>query len=242
MRNSLSWCLVLVFVAAGGAQALETHMGPSTHSWGDGLGAYDCPGVEKWLQGPDPDGSLTAAQDDVTIGFRAQTADDFMGDGETLKSIGWWGGYWNGSPAPPDAFEIQLFLKAFGDCPGEMVYQEVDAEYHESLVGSDADYCIELDEPLLKAEGENYSMSITALLVFPPQWGWATSLEGNGKQCCFRSEYFSFPDWVPGDQVFGVIYEMAFVLFNEGASPVEKSSWTSIKDQYRGTDGGQGDD
>ncbi len=220
-------------VCAGNALAIDLSSGHSTHSWSDGLGAYDCPGTQKWLQEPDPAGNLLACQDDVTIGFRAQAADDFMGDGDNLRSIGWWGGYWNGSPAPPDAFEVSFFLKAFGDCPGEMIYQEVDANYHETLVGTDGDYCIELDELIPKVDGENYEVSIVAVLIFPPQWGWATSLQGNGKQCCFRSEYFSFPDWVPGNTVFGSIYELSFVLFNDGATPVEESSWSGIKDLYR---------
>ncbi len=206
----LLWC-----VLAGSALALDIQSGEQSRIWSDGRGVWDCPGLEKWYQPPDPAGNLLASQDDTTIPFRAEVADDFMGDGQYIWSIGWWGGYWGGSPRPPDAFEITIYAKATGDCPGEVLYQEVDSDYHETLVGTSADYCIELDENFYKAPGVNYQVSIVAVLNYPPQWGWAVSSQGNGKQVCFRSEYFSFPDWVPGIQVFGAFYETAFVLFNK---------------------------
>jgi hypothetical protein len=219
-------------VFAGSAMALDLSSGHQTHNWSDGLGAYDCPGVAKWLQEPDPAGNLISVQYDATIQFETRAADDFMGDGEYMVSFGWWGGYWNGSPVPPESMNFRIWAKAFGDCPGELLYEENDPNYHETLVGLDADYCIELDTPFLKADGENYMVGIQPVLVFPPQTGWATAIGGNGKQVCFQSDYFAYTDWVPGDVVFGSFYECAMVLFNEGGTPVEESSWGAIKALY----------
>ncbi len=161
----------------------------------------------------EPDGaSLLSSQKDTTVPFETESADDFMGDGQLLLAIGWWGGYWGGSPVPPDAFRIRIYAKATDDCPGELLYDETIGDYHETLLGTSGEYCVNLGDPFLKADGVNYSLSIQAILNFPPQWGWATGT-GNGKQGCFRSDYFSYSDWVPWGDVLEP-YEHAFVLFN----------------------------
>ncbi len=233
VRNVLPLAFAVSTLAlAGGAPAVDLRSPDVTHTWSDGLGAYDCPGKAKWLQAP-ADGNLLAAQNDETIGFYIDVADDFTGEGGFLDSFGWWGGYWNGSPSPPELFRFCIYARTVDDCPGELLYSELDSDYHETLIGSDSDYCIQLDQIFYKVDGENYSVSIVPTLAFPPQWGWAASPEGNGKQVCMRSEYFSYPDWTPGDIVYGDLLETAFVLFNAGVVSVEEHSWATIKGLYR---------
>ncbi len=221
--------IVLVFDAA---LALDTDSGSATRAWRD-YGAWDCPGVAKLLQEPDPSANLLAAQEDGINEFRIEAADDFPGDGGAIQSIGWWGGYWAGSPVPPDVFGIAIYAMEEDECPGDLLYSELDSDYHEILIGTDADYCVALDENFHKAVGETYQLSIVAYFTSLPQWGWASTIGGNGRQACFRSAYFGYADWTPGEVIYGQPYETAFILFNDPTDPVESHSWTTIKNLYR---------
>jgi hypothetical protein len=66
------------------------------------------------------------------------------------------------------------------------------------------------------------------------QFFWAMS-EGiaYGQEAHFKSDYFGYPDWVPGSYVFGVQYSMFFELLSEFPSATESSSWGTVKQLYR---------
>ena len=89
------------------------------------------------------------------------------------------------------------------------------------------EYCLEL--PL--AAGVYWFSAQMADHEFPLQWG---RLEADRIQMClsvFRSVYFSYPDWEP-DTWF--LYE-ASQMFEDvcEATPIENSSWGSVKVLYR---------
>jgi hypothetical protein len=160
--------------------------------------------------------SLLSSQDDQCYPFTSESADDFIGNGVFITSIGWWGGYWTTSPVAPDAFRIDIYTKDADDCPGELVFSE-------TLEGTDGGYCVELNDFFVNAEGERYCLVIRAVLCFPPQWGIGSSGDGNGTPACFRGERFGYADWVPRDQV-SAPYEHAFLLYGVDGTPVERTT------------------
>ncbi len=216
-------------VAAFSAQAeVQLERGPFTLEF-DGLDATDCEGEIKWVQEPDGASGL-AAQDDQCYPFLAQIADNFLGDGNDIVGVGWYGVYWNGSPLPPDAFRIEIYTSDADGCPGDLVYSDETSDYNQTLGAPDG-YCSQVT-PFNKADGVSYHISVTAVFCFPPQYGSATGV-GDGQQACFRSAFFGFADWTPATDVFGVPYDLAFLLYNEPGTPTEEASWSSIKKLYQ---------
>jgi hypothetical protein len=228
MKKVAALFTIFAVAVTGNALAIGTQSGPYTVA-GDQQDAYDCGTEWKWEQMPDGQSGL-AAQDDQCYPFLAECADDFMGDGSNVTGVGWWGVFWNGSPVAPDGFQITIYLSDPDGCPGEAICSEFVTDYNQTA-GDPYGYCATLAEACPKADGVSYHVSTTAVFCFPPQWGSATGT-GNGQQMCFRSAFFGFPDWVPGNVVFGVNYDLAFLLYNDGIVPTEDASWSSIKNLY----------
>ncbi len=228
-RICVSLALLPVVVTVGSATGIdEVRLG---YNFDVQTGAYDCSGIPRWEQTPDGV-SLLASQDDTCYPFVAESADDFVAADNFMHAVGWWGGYWSGSPVPPEGFRINIYTQGAGNFPGELVYSETVTEYHESMEGTDASYCAELSGQFTGAVGQTYYIVIQALLCFPPQWGIGSSGDGNGTIACFRGELFGYPDWVPWSEV-SAPYEQAFVLFDFHGTPVDVTSWSRLKGQYR---------
>jgi hypothetical protein len=223
--------LLSVFATASAvtASAELTQTSPSYTVEFDGLDVFDCEGDTKWEQLPNG-GGLMSSQDDVVYPFTSDLADDFAGDGEDLTGVGWWGGYWNGTAVPPDAFNVRVFADN-GGMPGDMIYEHQTADYNET-VGSPNGYCTNMPA-FNKADGATYWLSVQAVLVFPPQWGWASG-DGNGVGVWQRFPLLGFEDWTSSEVAFGDVRDASFVLYNEdGVLPVEEKTWSSVKNLYR---------
>jgi hypothetical protein len=219
-----------IVLAAGSAIAApQLTSGPYTVS--DALDAFYCgdPYAIFWEQPPDGASGLSA-QDDACYPFQSECADDFVGNGNPIDAVGWYGVYWNGSPIAPDAFNIRFYSDAAG-FPGAELGITTSSDYNET-VGDPYGYCTEVDW-LWTNYGIKYHISIQAVLCFPPQWGIGTGV-GNGTQGSFKSALFGFPDWVTNSTIFGVPYELAFLVYEGyGTSPAKETSWSAIKDLYR---------
>jgi hypothetical protein len=202
----------------------EIESGPYSVSY---FGEFDCTGFAKWEQRPDGASGLSS-QDDTCYPFQSECADDFMGDGNSVIGVDWFGVYWNGTPLAPDAFNIRFYSDASG-LPGTQLAITTSSTYNETA-GNPYEYCSQVD-PFTKADGVKYHVSIQAVLCFPPQWGIATGT-GNGAQGSFRSALFGFPDWVPSSTAFGLPHELAFYLYNTTTTPVVETTWGSIKATY----------
>ena len=223
----------MALVVAGSASAepvLES--GPFTVQGWDGLDAFDCDGTVKDDFQQLPNGvSGLAAQDDQCYPFLAEIADNFTGDGDNLVGVGWWGVYWNGTPLPPDSFDITIYADD-GGVPGAELATTNTADYNETA-GDPNGYCSQIDS-FAKADGVGYHLDVTAVFCFPPQYGHATG-DGDGNEAHFKSDFFGFPDWVTATTVFGVAHDLAFILYNEegAGTPVDETTWTGIKDLYK---------
>ncbi len=220
-------CIVIVLPAA--AETPGVASGPYTVT-SDGLDAFDCFGEIYYEQPPNGLSGLSS-QDDVCYPFVSEVVDDFLGAGSDLVGTGWWGVYWGGSPLPPDAFRIKIYPESVtGGVPGELVYEVTTTDYNETL-GDPNGYCANFD-PFTIADGQRYFVGFQAIFCFPPQWGESTG-DGNGMQGLFKSEFFGWPDFVPNDEVFGVPYESAFLLYEDSVVPIHHGSWAFVKGLYR---------
>lgn len=197
----------------------------------DGLDAFDCEGETKWEQLPNGLGNL-ASQEDCTYPFLAESADNFVGDGDDMIGVGWWGGYWSGSPLAPDAFNVVVYADD-GGAPGDVIYTHNSTEYNETI-GSPNGYCTEI-EAFNKADGVTYWLSVQAVLCYPPRWGWAAG-EGDGTEGYLRYPFAGIPDFANPSQIdgIGIFIELAYVLYNaEGPVPVEEATWSKVKSLYQ---------
>jgi len=223
--------LVLLVPRALDAASLSLDAGALATPEASALARGECTApVVKWEQLPDGTTALSA-QDDSAYPFTTELADDFVGDGTTLLGVEWWGTYWNGTATAPESFRLRVYTVA-DTIPGTPVFENTATAFNE-VTGDPNHYCaLFTGDPFVKEDAAAYFLSVQAVLVFPPQWGWATGT-GNGRECRFRSALFGHPDWVSATTAFGVDHELAFRLLNPDESPVEEASWGRLKANYR---------
>ena len=214
-------------MCAGNALAYDSEFGSYTPNF-ESRDAYDCLGIPNGEQLPDGI-SGTAAQDDVCFPFLAESADNFVGDGESLIGVGWWG---LDVVDEIEAFVINIHADD-GGVPGEVLFSETHTEFNPTA-GQPNGFCVNFDGQFEKVEGVTYWLNIYAVFCFPPQYFWATA-NGDGTQGWFRSDFLGFPDWVPMDVANpGSPYELAFILYDlDESTPFEEASWAGVKELYR---------
>jgi hypothetical protein len=166
-----------------------------------------------------PDGfdGLASQRDPCFPDFVTETADDFLGDGNLITGVAWWGVYTEGEVGSPEAFEITIYARDVDGCPGDSLFSYSTVAFNETI-GDPNSYCVVFPNPFITQNGVTYSVSIQAVMCWPPQWFWATG-SGNGSESCFRSEFFGHPDWVPSTTAVGAPYDHAFVLYSGSSMP-----------------------
>jgi hypothetical protein len=245
MKKVFAFFSAFALAGVGSAMALDVESGFGYHAI-DQAGAYDCDGAVKWEQLPNGVNGYSS-QVDVCYPFDSATADNFVGDGETLIGAAWWGIYWGGTPVVPSGFYVTVYADAGGvpNTPpppggaGIMSWYVPAPFYNETFSSaSEADYCFNVADatppsPFLKEDGARYWISFQAEFCFPPQWGWTTG-SGDGVDVQFGFPLLGTPYWTAGALVFGVPSDMGFFLLNEtDGTPTEDTTWSTIKNLYR---------
>lgn len=166
----------------------------------------------------DTTGGSKASQNDTTggNGNYATTYDDFtIAGGGTVTDVQWTGGYF-GTVGPHNItkFTVDFYSNNAGQ-PGSLItsYAFSNNGNETSLGGLNNSYSETLPTSFVAAAGTEYWMSIVADLGYPPQWGWETSLAGDG------TAYQNFQGTlsrVPSD--------LAFTLLGASAAVPEPSS------------------
>jgi hypothetical protein len=242
MRFVIIAALVCFAAVAFGAPTMDS---PRYQGGGRVWVPLDDPALEvKWVQTPVPYpyGNGLASQDDTCYPFFAQCADDFYCfDGSPIVAVEWWGVYWNpGPPPPPGYFFVIEFWSDDGEpypesSPLQLLYQEpcyvFTEDYDEDY--QQYHYTQYLEYPFFQEAGNKYWISIYAFFCYPPQFGWCIGEPPWGDPANFYSPFFGYPEWTPSQYVWGVEYDMAFVLYGPSISPVEDSSWGNIKAMFR---------
>lgn len=227
--------LAVLLVAAPGLAAL------TTHSATPGAGAFEYEPTRdiKWAQLPPVGGNVVSSQYDYLYPFYSESADDFGCDEDgQILSVEWWGNYWNGSPAPPEYFMIRFYSDDPGgpySHPHQLLFEEACYDFNEELdlVLNDYHYFAELATPFVQACGNIYWVSVQAVMLFSPQWGWleCDPMYYWNDEAVMDFALLGIPRWTPMSH-FGSYYELAFVLHGE-FTPVEECGWGKIKALYR---------
>lgn len=131
----------------------------------------------------------------LATSFASQTADDFsLTANATVRKIRFWGGYFNGVPAPISSFNVLIYADAGGQptgTPGDptgtalhsFTVSATVVDTGASISGASSNifrYDFDLGAGFLATAGTTYWLAIQAAVEFPPQWGWATQLAGAG--------------------------------------------------------------
>jgi PEP-CTERM motif len=140
-----------------------------------------------YAQNPDYIG-LYASQNDTGGGFGAfATAyDNFtLGSATAVTSVEWVGGYFNPqSLGPISAWTVSFYADSAGQ-PGSLISSfGIAGNAGETSVGSDSVgdplYLYSATVSFSAAGGTTYWLSVVPDVSFPPQWGWNSSLQGDG--------------------------------------------------------------
>ncbi len=225
--------VVAVFLAAVSAWALPTAVGETA----PGSGTFEWTPVReyavKWVQLPLVGGNAWASQYDYVYPFYSESSDDFMcTDPRPIEAIEWWGTYWNPGADPfAEYFVIRFYDNVVGppSTPGTLLYEEyctVYTEEYDAAVGQ-YHYFQEMTVPFNQVPGTIYWVSIQAVLLFPPQWGWCQSGSQWNDFAVQDFELAGVPRWTTLDT------DMAFALYVNVLSPVEETTWGGIKAMYR---------
>jgi hypothetical protein len=62
---------------------------------------------------------------------------------------------------------------------------------------------------------------------------WSTGVGLDSFPSCAKAPGFGYPDWTPSTVAIGLYFDQAFYLCNGAPTPVEETSWTSLKALYR---------
>ena len=168
--------------------------------------------------------AMAASQFDDSFAFEPILADDFVlsAPDTIVTDVHWIGGYWNGPPDDGDFdWEITIYAnELFGVGPAAVIYSELfpNANTNETfieLVGTSNyfSYDVTLAEQVGLNAGETYWLSVQGIGAYPPQSGFAYHQDPIlGSEAYFKSEYFGFPAWTPGANVFGYPIDACFQL------------------------------
>ena len=238
--KKFAFVLALSFVVAGAAFAAN----PSLIAGGQS-GTHNIVGSGRdvcWSEPVDLEGLIASSEIIAQFGLETEIANDFyFTSNQTISLARWWGGYYNNNGCGDQGVATSWNLKFYDDggcMPATMV-----ASYPNSFANETSVYCQGGFYPIFKYE-VSVSFAATANTLywfgcnatdhaFPPQCGRVASAGIVGCDSVFKSAYFSYPDWTPAIDVFGVAFDASQEFECGGGSPTESTTWGAIKGLYR---------
>jgi hypothetical protein len=243
MKRTVMCTLALAALVVAPAFAIDTT--PGTPGGGaSGIRASYCDQLVYWEQVPngingwanslcfagDPNGHLVA--------------DGFEGDGGDLMGVGWWQIFFAGIPTSPN-FVIEIYaVNPSNHCPtGAPLFS---GTFTDVTIGPPtgmpfddrecfADFTANGYEPFHKDLGVSYALMVANNNC--PGAGqsafWSTGVGLDAFPCCGKAPGWGYPDWTPSPQALGLYFDQAFYLCESQVTPVEETSWTSLKALYR---------
>jgi hypothetical protein len=242
LMKKFAYVLALSMVVAGSAFAVD----PILTAGGGGNNPYDhdVTGAVCWSQTPNLDGLIGSSEVISAFALETELANDFLvGAGPNVDGARWWGGYYNYIPGDPlvTSFNLRFYDDA-GCIPGSVL-----CEY---VIPTNANETFIYDQfgfPVYEYNDEDVCCAVAADVLywfgaqagdhpFPPQWGRIEA--AGGVQLCdtvFKGAIFSFPDWTPAVDVFGVAFDAAQELTcgDCQGTATEETSWGAIKGLYK---------
>jgi hypothetical protein len=247
MRRT-SICLLLTLIIGSGSVFAAN---PVVFQPGSGHGVPAQGGRDVlWSQPGLLDGNKISSEIINDFGLVTEVAGDFVLDcdgGVVITSVTWWGGQWGWTEYDPICTLFNLILYAEDPSPdicapvGDPVgiyFDVIPSQTDLDDNPGDFDNLFRYDLPIEIAldGGVRYWLTIQAAdHSFPGQWGRLEAVDTQGCESCFRSEFFSFPEWATLTEVTGVPTNDASLELGGycGTVPVRPSTWGSIRGLYR---------
>jgi hypothetical protein len=201
--------LFLSLAVAGGALGSN----PTLSAGGGGLNVLNTDRSIVWSQPPNLDGLILSSEVIADYGLESELADDFNHAwAYPPVLVRWWAGYFsnNGCGDFGSATRWNLRVYEDGGCvPGNLVWEQHGAYSYEYAI-----YCQGGAYPIFQYEAPDFNFNgmhntrywFSAQACdhdYPPQVGRLAAAAAFGCESCFRSTFFSFPNWVPATVVFG---------------------------------------
>jgi hypothetical protein len=236
--KKFAFVLALSFVVAGSALAIN----PSLNAGGGGMNVVESGRSVVWSEPANLDGLIASSEVIAQFGLETEIANDFfLTANNTITIARWWGGYYNNNGCSDIGIATNWNLRFYDDggcVPLTTLSETLGAFANETFV-----YCQGGFYPIFKYEVAT-SVPVTGNTLywfgaqaadhaFPPQCGRIASASVVGCDTVFKSAYFSFPDWTPGIDVFGVAFDASQEFENFCITPTEKTTWGAVKALYR---------
>jgi hypothetical protein len=239
IMKKIAFVLALSFVVAGSALAIN----PSLMAGGGGTQNIVNSGRNVvWSEPVDLEGLIASSEVIGQFALETEIANDFyLTSDATLCLARWWGGYYNNNGCSDVGIATNWNLRFYDD--GGCVPLSTVAEYLGAFANETNVYCQGGFYPIFVYQ-VGVSVPVTANTLywfgaqaadhaFPPQCGRVASGGVVGCDAVFKSAYFSYPDWTPGIDVFGVAFDASQEFEANCDTPTNSTTWGAIKGLYR---------
>jgi len=242
IMKKIAFVVAMSFVVAGSALAIN----PSLLAGGGGTQNIVNSGRNVvWSEPADLEGLIASSEVIGSVGLETEIANDFFLTADnTIVTAKWWGGYWNNNSCADIGYATNWNLRFYDD--GGCVPLTTLAEWVGAFANETNIYCQGGLYPIFeyKACGLDFPITANTLYwfgaqvadhVFPPQCGRVAAGFVTGCDTVFKSVYFSYPDWTPGIDVFGVAFDASqeFYDSDECTVPTTNTTWGAVKGLYR---------
>jgi hypothetical protein len=239
IMKKIAFVLALSFVVAGSALAIN----PSLMAGGGGTQNIVNSGRNVvWSEPVDLEGLIASSEVIGQFALETEIANDFyLSSDATICLARWWGGYYNNNSCSDIGYATNWNLRFYDD--GGCVPLSTVAEYLGASANETNVYCQGGLYPIFVYQA-GVSVPVTANTLywfgaqaadhaFPPQVGRVASGGVVGCDSVFKSAYFSYPDWTPGIDVFGVAFDASQEFEANCDTPTNSTTWGAIKGLYR---------
>jgi hypothetical protein len=256
MRTFLPLLALSMVVASGAFAANPTH-----HGGGGGSPNLLPPSRDVcWSEPPDLYGLIASSEVIGIYGLETEIVNDFWFSWDQYITYArWWGGYWNNNGCGDIGYATNWNLRFYnsarrgihggdgGSALSELGSQclpwGVVAEYPATYAYETFVYCQSGIYPIFEyqasvsawvaGQGRYWFGAQAADHTFPPEVGRLASGGVVGCDAMFRSAYFSYPDWTPAIDVFGVAFDASQEFECGGGTPREVTTWGAVRGLYR---------
>jgi hypothetical protein len=249
--------LVLSIVVAGGAFAAN----PTLHAGGRGAPNVLPHGRDVcWSEPADLEGMIASSEVIGVYALETEIVNDFWFSWDQyITTARWWGGYWNNYGCGDIGYATNWNLRfynsarrgihgggsgaALSELGSQCLPWGIVAEYPAAYAQETFVYCQAGVYPVFRyqvgvsvyvsALGRYWFGAQAADHTFPPQVGRIASAAVVGCDSMFKSVYFSYPDWTPAIDVFGIAFEASQEFECGGSTPRELTTWGTVRSLYR---------
>jgi hypothetical protein len=171
--------------------------------------------------------TLPAQYEPAEYGELGVLADDFQFDETTsVTDVHWIGVYWNGEPLGGFDWNITFYNDdGTGTGPGTVfagMYNFTNNECNEQELEVSGYYncTVYLPDALVFQADTKYWVAFRSYGVYPPQAGMPGHTGTQLHELVFKSEFFGYPTWTDGYDVWGLYYDLPFQLTASSSVPV----------------------